>query len=1643
MRKKADTIRKGIRAGGKRAASLGLALVLGLSLCPFSAYADGTQADASQTDTDQGDTSRGDASTVEKVSSVENLEGYSTNDIFKSITENKSNSDYDAIKDAKENPYGYQKEGEGSSMGIVEHELLLVQSRDDRSSNVIYDTYDSEKKGSVVGNSSYIYGNDNFRSDSSLSTANGTYKSNFASAENTSVTSNYSTIRAVAFNPTGGARDQCVAYVGIDYLDTDEARVVTWMTDFVTKQSSQVEELGRLKWDDIDESLCNCEMLNFMSITAGDYNGDGKDTVVVYYPGQGSGKSGDMGLVELTWTEDDAGAISLQKKTTANNTLIHPLYASGDGGDWQTSEDIENKLGCTLDTGDLDGDGFEDLAVLTYMGCPDDKDNSNMLRFVPYLAVSYGAEGEDTQVTASSSSATYVEIYENETDNYTYWGTPRSPGMSLGDANGDGKDDIAIAGMKCTMRGQEGKKNADAPHSNSDPWYYYKGLTQMFVGIYSGGSEKGLNAAVLVGNYEASKWKQGGAYGSNVFLPRSGVEFVAINGNNSQESLFIDGIVYSFQEGSYAFDESKSYTAKYFDERDRGVDSHIISDAYIQSVVAGNFDGNSSGREQLMVLVGLKTETIHNDSVGLLAIGGVYDNDKTVTASDGTETMQYASATGFYYSSFLENPSYLFQSENSDVEDNFSCELVALDVDQDGLELSYTGVDLLYSNAQVDAVLQAAPSFAELGQSNGSTNYKVTGSYSYKSSYSATHTHNLGGVIASTFYSGDGGSGVGYSFNIQIGKRWGTSSGTSTANSTTYTATFTATKENTVILRRSPLYQYNYKVKNSKEEDGSDRFIAYIVAQAPIYTQISVEDYNAIVDDYNAYLDQADATKTLGTPTRLAKIEESSLLANEGNPWKYKSELGGSGIGGADGTEDSYVCNDENGRGVFTSNPTWVNLTKTAGNTGISLSSGTTAESFWSSFSGINVSAQLTLGWRVASIGIYYGYNFQGTYSGSVSNKEETGIGTAVSNIDKAALIKENAAAAETIDAYGFQWALAGGKIKTGENAEGEVYVPLLHHIVKDVTAPLAPVTLTKAEEVTESNQKRIKLTWTLPEDDNSGRSFYGNDQLQYRIYQKNQSSNEGWIAVTQTPVEGNLNEDGSITYTFTPGEAASGTLYTYAVRCSLKAEGEDALESINSNSLYYVYLNAYTVLSAFDLAKMQGYEGDLDEWLESLKGESAFDLAVNRGYKGTEEEWLESLKGKNVYEIYIKEMTQDKVFPRERWDTVYGGKWYGKYLEALRQTDENITPLSQEDFRQLALKKGGAYGAYASWNQAMLSAVCSQVPQDQVNEILNIVNALSQEDIERATQECETTEQYAQQYLSLLNEAAAAVCQANPELSWTELTWDEVGDNALSLLEESLPEDAVYQAYEATVLDVANHSNILTEDQMMEKLKGNDGLSAYELAVASGYTGSQEEWLQSLSGVKGDKGDTGAQGEKGDTGASGLTWSTSLAQVNSTAGTGSGAGSSGANSSTGSTGSISWGTASGNTGSTGSSQGRGAGASSASTGTGSGNGSGDSTAASLAQAGDDEESALGEEGKVGRGIASVKVDENGHLIVTYTDDTTEDAGAVWAETDSAAKKTAGRDPLVYVALVLAAAALAISILRTVLFVRWKKQNNL
>lgn len=58
---------------------------------------------------------------------------------------------------------------------------------------------------------------------------------------------------------------------------------------------------------------------------------------------------------------------------------------------------------------------------------------------------------------------------------------------------------------------------------------------------------------------------------------------------------------------------------------------------------------------------------------------------------------------------------------------------------------------------------------------------------------------------------------------------------------------------------------------------------------------------------------------------------------------------------------------------------------------------------------------------------------------------------------------------------------------------------------------------------------------------------------------------------------------------------------------------------------------------------------------------------------------------------------------------------------------------------------------------------------------------------------------------------------------------------------------------------------------------QGEQGLSAYQVAVQNGFLGTEDEWLESLRGPKGDRGPKGAKGDKGDPGETRIIYSGGL----------------------------------------------------------------------------------------------------------------------------------------------------------------------
>lgn len=101
----------------------------------------------------------------------------------------------------------------------------------------------------------------------------------------------------------------------------------------------------------------------------------------------------------------------------------------------------------------------------------------------------------------------------------------------------------------------------------------------------------------------------------------------------------------------------------------------------------------------------------------------------------------------------------------------------------------------------------------------------------------------------------------------------------------------------------------------------------------------------------------------------------------------------------------------------------------------------------------------------------------------------------------------------------------------------------------------------------------------------------------------------------------------------------------------------------------------------------------------------------------------------------------------------------------------------------------------------------------------------------------------------------------------WAEIIQDESQINKVS---------ALYMI----ALDSDTFKIIIVDDRGNRRelqSTGLDGKSAYDIAVEEGFQGTEEEWLQSLIGQKGDPGIQGPEGEQGPPGEKGDPGDTSV----------------------------------------------------------------------------------------------------------------------------------------------------------------------
>ena len=915
------------------------------------------------------------------------------------------------------NPYGY---GKGQKFLMAEQsELLLYYTLD----------YNANK------NQKYTKWFDNFQPfnrDSNMSLTKDNHS--FDDEGSYSNTEAFNYVAAVGFDPNGTGRKDHVAYVGYEnglqnVEGTKYKGYVLWIMD--TKSGSQYGpwkvSIGSCDWLKNNKADLYAGS-NFFNIIAGDFDGDGRDDLVISVVD-------DKQTFGLSQYRFESGNLHTIMK--GSKDLLHPsANDSANGGD-----KAQDKLSMDFAVGDFNGDGIDDFAVISYLNRKSSlngKKGRSMETGLPYLSVAYGGSGNGNIASAKRDSL-YI-CYNNNASMYCAT-------ITAGDINNDGKDELLAAGY--SGRSLVSSDKTTFGSDNNDKLLYASFTL-------SGDRLSAIEYTELSMN----KWTKKDNGREDPVGPKLMIEAVNIRGKANPASVFISGDMYSFSSQSNKIDTSSCTTMAYFQNEDTTTKGGVVGKSYLASVAVGDFLGEygfKEGCEQVAYVVGLQTsDSKHKYSFSVHIAGANLIDDGTET------TVNYYNVTG----------DYIFYDQEFDHDKRPNCVIAAIDRDEDGILASYNGSGYAWSDPQVRAVLQASPYFAELNDgANGAeylydsptTAYSVTETFSYETSSSNSVSFGLG--FAGSI---EGGA---VSADLKLGFAFDWTETFTKSLETEITDTFEAGAYDAVVICRTPVFLYNYDV--TYIDDNGDRVngtFQLSVPKAPIYESLTVDDYNAFVEYYNNLIDENSGD----AEAKLQPLADDLYLGNEGNPFGYYRD----DVSGELPSLNRYgmLKNLTTSGG---SNSVEYSITKSEGEE-VEIAHGFSFE--------LSVMGGFGIGGASAKAGGYVSLDYMRGHSVSKSHGEGTTFGGTVMGLDGKAMQDDGL----DPNAWSFNWQLATWDSNLKDNTENSNgYIPVIGYVLSGVQAPPMPVENAKAQltRTADSDELYFDLSWECGDVAGSGRS--------------------------------------------------------------------------------------------------------------------------------------------------------------------------------------------------------------------------------------------------------------------------------------------------------------------------------------------------------------------------------------------------------------------------------------------------------------------------------------------------------------------------------------------------------------------------
>lgn len=653
----------------------------------------------------------------------------------------------------------------------------------------------------------------------------GSQMSTFRWSNSTNV-GNAERIATVAFDPNGTGKDEYIANLVFD-KSSERLRL------YVTNKDRKVSNVVQIGDDDDSRYIKKLKFYQtraMLSLAAGDFDGDGKDTLMIYTPGNNKDTATVDSIKEYTFSgstlTDNGRVINLGDVIDGGRDALKAmLYHDGNG-----DNELRAHLSVDMEVGDVDMDGIDELAMTV---------NVNDLKETSY-------DGH-TELEKS-----YLTVYDyNDKSSWT-----QKLNKKLLNSNDGASGRARFAGVTIGYV-------SDAPSGSMPP-------EVVAVGYYDkNGNYKDCDFdknKLLAYSYQYStkdnSWTEKikatevvtngftntGTKGDDVQNPIA-VAAVAADGVNTQEYLFISGSMYKV--GTVNGSQQLSILDGSDKGHDRWLGGRLINNSGILDYAVGNFDGNKQGMEQVYYVEYRKQETFDKQ---FLKIGQLYK-----------------SSAGSTFSRWEDDWTYYDKS-------NCNLALTTADVNNDAMLAKIKSVSTGYTDPKVMAILEASPHFAEvndgdIGNSQTGIGYSKDHNVTVKASGSFGFDIMAGFEYVAPLIE----TGGGVEFNTSHTFTVGATKSTSKEITVEYS---NDTNDNMVLMYATPMTYYEYQVKypDGTKKGNSPKLTSSMtlaVPGNPSMNMVSVDTYNKAASAYEG----------------MQQIGSNLHLGTSGQPNTYRSSL--------------------------------------------------------------------------------------------------------------------------------------------------------------------------------------------------------------------------------------------------------------------------------------------------------------------------------------------------------------------------------------------------------------------------------------------------------------------------------------------------------------------------------------------------------------------------------------------------------------------------------------------------------------------------------------------------------------------------------------------------------------------------------